>query len=224
MRSGRSNLWRARLDEVVISSAVRRALLLHWRDLAEGATGAPRRSDFDPLAVPRALIPHVFLNEITSDPFAVKILVQGAFIRDGAKQAFTGGYLDRETFGDSWRGVVAIYRRVHAEGRPLLSRERHSSSDDRSLVVDVLHLPLFSQDGSVSAVLGGLDRAAEGPSAHELSERAHRWEVLEVGPPSPLPRPTRLRRASRRCRRAPPPPNTIPIDWRRDRRGDERWM
>ena len=172
------------MGEVEIRSEVCRALLLHWRDVAEGAAGAPRRSDFDPLGMPRALIPHVFLNEIISDPFAVKILVQGAFIRDGAKQAFTGRYIDRETFGDTWRGVVDIYRRVHAERRPLLSRERHSSSDDRSLVVEVLHLPLFSQDGSVCAVLGGLDRAAEAPAGQGLSERAHRWEVLDVGPPA----------------------------------------
>lgn len=184
MRSGRSKLRRARMGEVEIRSEVCRALLLHWRDLAEGAAGAPRRADFDPLAVPRALIPHVFLNEIHSEPFAVKILVQGAFIRDGAKQAFTGRYIDRETFGDTWRAVLDIYRRICAERRPLLSLERHSSSDDRSLVVEVLHLPLFSADGSVCAVLGGLDRAAEDAHTQALRERAERWEVLDVGPPA----------------------------------------
>ena len=163
----------------MVQSDVNRRFLDYWRSLRGVGGAMPTRADFDPIAVPRGVLDHLFLTEISPDPFNVRILLQGGFITMRGGQSLRGRDVGPDTFGAGWEDILGLYRRVAAQGRPIRSKERHTGAHGWNMLTEVILAPLADENGAVGFVVGSLDRLKDAPEGGAPG-RTDTWAILEV--------------------------------------------
>lgn len=137
-----------------LQSPISRDLVAYW--LAHcGNRPMPARRDIDPLTIPRAALPHVFLVDVEAEGrFRYRLI--GTAIVAMTGRDITGQEISAQTYGQHAETVLRPFRRVAAERRPLAAR-LEASSGDVPLVTESVFLPL-GVDGPVDMVLGAIVR------------------------------------------------------------------
>lgn len=154
-----------------------RAFLRYW--LSIKPSGAlPARSDVDPLAIDKTLIPHVFLMEFASDETEIRFTLVGSHTRDAIGTELTGkssraltSVIDgsRERFHDH---ILSLYRLAREHRSPVHSRGVFQIPDSSmSVVTERLTCPMLARDGR-TVTFSGVQKYA-GPA-----ERVSRfWQL-----------------------------------------------
>ena len=137
-----------------------RKLLDYWRQLPTGENGVPFRRDVDPIAIGPATLPHIFLNTLLDDG-EVEIRLQGTYIEEQAGQTMTGLRVDTSTFGVNAPAVRDIFHAVRSLRRPIATHETVLTSVYRTILTEVVRVPLLDDSGRITRVLGALDRLDE---------------------------------------------------------------
>lgn len=140
-----------------LQSARTRALLDYWKALPAVPGGVPLRRAVDPIAIGPALLPHVFLCVFLDDE-KVQIRLQGSYIEEEAGQPMAGRMIDADSFGVNAPAMLDVYRAVRILARPIATHETVLTSVYRTILTEVLHLPLCDEDGNLTYVLGAMDR------------------------------------------------------------------
>lgn len=162
-----------------LKSEINRKLLFCWQSLPGASGGLPARSDYSPTDIPPVVLPHVFLCQITPDPFQVLIRLQGTYLAERAGQKYSGRLIDAATFGDNYQAILEVYRLVWQEQTPLVTEQRIQSPDGQTVITEVLHLPLAGNgaEKEVAFVTGSLDIIG-GNSRSWTNFTAQSWSVL----------------------------------------------
>lgn len=162
-----------------LKSEINRKLLLCWQNLAGASDVIPPRSAYSPLDIPPVVLPHVFLCQITRDPFQVLIRLQGTYLAERAGQHYGGKLIDAVTFGDNYQTILEGYRQVCQEQAPLVTEERVESPEGQIVKTEVLHLPLGGDrpEQGVAFVTGSLDIIG-GNSKSWVDFQAQKWSVI----------------------------------------------
>lgn len=98
------------------------ALMAYWSSLNGGAT--PLRQSFDPAAI-KALLPYIYLTEISRNPFRVYYRYTGSMVDEWNGSVLAGHYMDEMLEGDDTgaiRILIDAYQRAADTGRPVFDR------------------------------------------------------------------------------------------------------
>ncbi|MFP6774679.1 MAG: PAS domain-containing protein [Alphaproteobacteria bacterium] len=133
-----------------------RPLFERW-DKARDGRSIPARSDFDPLSLPRELLPYIVLLEVQHQPRRFRFRLMGTAVAEMLGEDWTGMYLDQlpkanQQVIDQYEETVkkqapTEFQNQYIKFDPSLRRKR--MMHDRSLL-----LPL-SNDGKVVNMLMG---------------------------------------------------------------------
>lgn len=140
-----------------LQSVKTRALLDYWKCLPVGEHDVPSRRDVDPVAIGPAILPHIFLSTLLEDG-QIEIRLQGTYIEEQAGQTMTGLKVDTSTYGVNAPAVRDIYHAVRSLRRPIATHETVLTSVYRTILTEVVRVPLLDGNGQVTQVLGALDR------------------------------------------------------------------
>lgn len=162
-----------------LKSEINRKLLLCWQNLLGPSDCMPPRSAYSPTDIPPAVLPHVFLCQVSKDPFEVLVRLQGTYLTERAGQHYSGQLIDAATFGENYEAILDGYRQVCREKVPLVTEERVESPNGRTVITEVLHLPLAGDaaGNEVAYVTGSLDIIG-GNSKSWIDFQAQRWSVI----------------------------------------------
>lgn len=163
----------------MVQSDINRRFLDYWRSLRGEGGSIPSRDAFDPVVVPRDVLDHLFLTEISRDPFGVRILLQGSFITTRGGQSLRGQHIGPDTFGAGWEDILGLYRRVFTQERPIRSKEQHTGANGWKMVSEVILAPLSDAEGAVGFVVGSLDRLKD-LAESGAAGRTDTWAILDV--------------------------------------------
>ncbi|NMM43161.1 PAS domain-containing protein [Rhodospirillaceae bacterium KN72] len=163
----------------MVQSDINQRFLDYWRSIRGAGGSIPARADFDPVSVPRGVLDHLFLTQISPDPFRVRILLQGSFITTEGGQSLRGKDVGPDTFGAGWEEILGLYRRVAMQGRPIRSKERHTGAHGWKILTEVILAPLSDDEGAIGYVVGSLDRLKD-RTERGAPGRTDTWSVLDV--------------------------------------------
>ncbi|MHA1569081.1 MAG: PAS domain-containing protein, partial [Alphaproteobacteria bacterium] len=127
----------------------------YWGEL-RGERRMPKRSEIDPVAIPRAL-PNIALVDLEGEGEAMRLRVRllGTTLarRYGER---TGRYLDEFQLGEAYADIYAAYADCANQRAPHASEGDYWTEDDRHFKVARLLLPLSEDGESVDTILAGL--------------------------------------------------------------------
>jgi len=131
-------------------------VLSYWHQL-RGANAVPFRHDVEPLDL-KTFLPHLFMVDISHEPFRARYRLVGTEIVRFARFDFTNHYADELHFqddvGTDWNDC---YRRVAEAGRPGFGIS-HWTVDDATLRwIEFVICPLRTDDGQVGQCLAAED-------------------------------------------------------------------
>ncbi|MEO3430134.1 PAS domain-containing protein [Pelagibius sp. CAU 1746] len=138
-------------------SRVSRDFYAYWQSLAAHGGGVPRRSNFDPAAVP-TLLPHIFIVEKIRDTGRFFFRLSGTGIREVMGFENTNHFLDELLHGEDLQTVSGIFDQVLTQGVCVRSIEGLNYSDRSYLRVEIVRLPLRTDEGDRRLVIGCLSR------------------------------------------------------------------
>ncbi len=150
-----------------LQSSISRDLVAYWQ-AHRGDRAMPARRDIDPLTIPRATLPHVFLVDVEPEGrFRYRLIGTAVVAMTG--RDITGQQISAQTYGPHAETVLRPFRRVAAERRPLAANLK-AWSGDVPLVTESVFLPL-GNGGTVDMVLGAIVRlvAHHSPLAKHLT-------------------------------------------------------
>ncbi len=150
-------------------------ILEYWKSLPL-EQDLPYKSALDPLLIPTEILPHIFLVELSYDPFSAYIRLQGTYLNNSLGQHFTGQFIDEDNFGPYSAEVLKLYEQLANRRTPYISHEEIISQDDMNVMVEAIHLPLLDDQGGVKYILGAISRLS-GLSNPESGFVPNRWEV-----------------------------------------------
>jgi hypothetical protein len=153
-------------------------ILNYWKSLPF-EQDLPFKSSLDPLDIPTNILPHIFLVELNYNPFSACIRLQGTYLNSSLGQHYTGKLIDKTTFGDYAIEILALYEQSAERRTPYISREEISSSDNTSMFVEAIHLPLIDEQGMVKYILGAVSKLSGLPDTESDFVASH-WEVNQV--------------------------------------------
>ena len=161
-------------EKLAIRSLFLRQVFDYWSAQRRGRR-LPRRTDIDPNAIKLAL-PHIFLVEVerTGDIDFV-FRVAGTFLEAAFHEPLTRKHVTEMKLDDHKEEIVAQYRRVVAERRPILSRHHFTNEDNLIFDYERLLLPLaVGDDERVDMILGAVcfDSPVPTPRLGDLAGRA----------------------------------------------------
>lgn len=137
-------------------------LYRYWCD-KRGTRLAPRRSDVDPLEIPK-LLPIVHLIDVIEEPLRFRHRLVGTEVVAWMKRDVTGQYVDASLYGDAADEVRATLALVAREVRPYQRRARLAWHSEDWLTMESVELPLVDDAGAVTTIMRGasffLDRDA----------------------------------------------------------------
>ncbi len=137
----------------------------YWLE-RRGARAAPRRSDINPLDIPR-LLPILNLVDVLGDAAEFRHRLVGTQLVDRHGRDPTGKYVDAENYGPFADDLAGLLRRVTRSARPHRLRTPLDWNDRPWLAFESAELPLIDNSGRVIMVL----RAASFFEATELDGR-----------------------------------------------------
>jgi hypothetical protein len=127
------------------------AALLHYWDAKRGVRAVPRRCDVDPLDMPRALLPHLELVELSGGRLRYRLI--GTAVVDAMGRDATGRFLDQVIAGEHGRFVERIHRIVLQSGRPAFGHCELCCGPDEAVAMRRVVVPLAAADGAVHMML-----------------------------------------------------------------------
>jgi hypothetical protein len=122
-----------------------RAMYMFWLSKCRGDS-PPRRSDIDPLEIPRAFLPHITIVEVVPDERRYVYRLVGTHDVEMRGRDPTGKSVIEAFFGPSVEDALHCYDTVVATGRPFYDHLPFDSVDGRFSDDEDLFLPL-SDDG-----------------------------------------------------------------------------
>lgn len=127
----------------------------YWREL-RGDRIMPKRSEIDPLAIPRVL-PNIALVELEGEGDAMRLLVRllGTTLAQRYGER-TGHYLDEYQLGETYAEIHAAYADCANRRAPHASEGDYWTEEDHHLKVARVLLPLSEEGESVDTILVGL--------------------------------------------------------------------
>ncbi len=138
-------------NDHAITSKKPQELMAYWNKLANSEGGIPRRSDFDPIAIPSAL-PSLFLFErLDADTYRLRL--QGTDFGTRGIVDLTGALLERSKTDQGQGPIFQVLDQVSETpcGVHLLGVEQ--SSQGRESLVEYVVLPLLDESGDVTFVV-----------------------------------------------------------------------
>jgi hypothetical protein len=147
-------------DAPDIGSALLRDLFTYW-DNRRRDQPFPKRSDIDPVDIPR-LLPHIFLITVErGEELRFRVRLAGTHVEAAFQQFTTGRYLEQIKLDGETDDILARYNQCAETGLPVLSRHVFVNEDRRSFDYQRLLLPLaVDHDTRVDMILGGVCFAA----------------------------------------------------------------
>lgn len=120
-----------------------RQLHHYWRSKCDGSR-LPARSSIEPGDI-RALLPHLILAELGSEPFRITYRLVGTAVAKNHKSDFTGRDHD-EVDSLQGSGLDAAYRQAQQTGAPIFGRSGLGVGDNSWITFEYGIFPL-SEDG-----------------------------------------------------------------------------
>ena len=138
------------------SCTLLRELKAYWESRRKSRL-FPRRSDIDPVHIPR-LLPHIFLADVEREAgLRFRFRLVGTCLEDAVRQWLTGCYVEELKVDGARDEILAQYRLCAERCVPVVSRHRFINEDQRPFDYERLLLPLaVSVDNRVDMILGGI--------------------------------------------------------------------
>lgn len=130
--------------------------LAYWLGKRSDGRLLPARADIDPLQL-RALLPYLFLVDVTTDPLRFRYRLIGTQIVRWSGGDGTGRYADDEFCGDGRFALLALYRMAAETGRPVLTPWQPAVLDRSMMMFTRLLLPLAADGVRVDMLMGVAD-------------------------------------------------------------------
>ena len=132
-----------------------RELYDYWTELRGGRV-MPKRSEIDPVAIPRVL-PNLALVDLEGEGEALRLRVRllGTTLVERYGER-TGKYLDEYQLGKTYAQIHAAYAECANQRAPHASEGDYWTEDDHHLKVARLLLPLSDDGESADTILVGL--------------------------------------------------------------------
>ncbi|WP_299378864.1 PAS domain-containing protein [uncultured Kiloniella sp.] len=151
----------------------------YWLSLPK-YEGLPLKSSLDPVDIPTKLLPHVFLVQLETNPFAALIRLQGTYINHSLGEYFTDKYINESTFGNSATAILAGYEEAAQKRVAYVSHEEVYGLSGQTMLIEAIHLPMVDEEeGHVNYFLGALSRIS-GVTNHDHEFRGRRWDVKAI--------------------------------------------
>lgn len=130
---------------------------LYWTSLRTVA-GLPSRRQIDPLALPRNLLPYLWLIEVVRAPFRLRYRLSGTAVDLGFAGTVTGRWLDEVLPPIVDRVPMLLpYEQAVAERAPRWCRgPLPTVADDRIVRFETVILPLADDGGDVDRLFGAM--------------------------------------------------------------------
>ncbi len=127
----------------------------YWTELRGGRI-MPKRSEIDPLAIPRVL-PNIALVDLEGEGEAMRLRVRllGTTLAQRYGER-TGQYLDEFALGETYAEIYAAYADCANRRAPHASEGDYWTEDDHHLKVARLLLPLSEDGETADTILVGL--------------------------------------------------------------------
>lgn len=136
------------VEEIAVTGTVLESALAHWQAL-RGAHAMPRRSDLDPVEIPRRVIPYCELIEVLRDPLDFRYRLVGTEIDRISRHAYTGRRV-REIPGQAPPSRMFDFLSLAVErAAPLCARLPYVGADRYVSSVENLLLPLGDDGATV---------------------------------------------------------------------------
>ncbi len=129
-------------------------LLDYWLKL-RGGRRLPRKSEFDPAAVPR-LLANLMLKEVQHDPLRFRIRLEGEQVSAARGFGATGRFFDEPGVVVLKDDALAAYAEMVADCRPRYSDGAFSYKDGRAGRLYRLALPFSGEGQTVDFIITGL--------------------------------------------------------------------
>lgn len=138
-------------------SEVSREILEIWRARA-GDGMLPSRRDFDPVEIPRHLLPHMFMVDVLHESAAARFRYRllGTYLTDMFGRDSTGLYLDKIYPPGFYRDIRASLEEAIARKSPLRVVGRSNFVNKEWLTFEGAYLPLSEDGETINIVLGTL--------------------------------------------------------------------
>lgn len=137
----------------------------------------PRRSDIDPLDLPKALLPHLYILTLEPDG-GYRFRLAGTRMAEIFRNDVTGKRLDAVLVGHDLDNALRSYGRIVKGAVPWYSRVIYKVDGESGILYQRLTLPL-GEDGEVTHLLGGLTVHRELRIYEEFYE-SHGRHALDV--------------------------------------------
>ena len=142
------------IDVTLFKTAVVRQAYTYW--LGKCVRGRlPRRADLRPEEM-RAVLPYVFLVDVTHAPLAFRFRLVGTKITEWAEKEYTGLTVDEATYGPQWRRVFDVYAEVVNSRRPRLDIWDAPWVSREFVHYERLIAPLSSDGETIDMLFGAL--------------------------------------------------------------------
>lgn len=133
-----------------------RPLFECWDRAREGRS-MPARSDFDPITLPRALLPNMILLEVYQQPQRFCYRLMGTAVAEMLGEDWTGKYVDE--LGPVNKRVADQYVETVANGEPMEFHNQYEKYDSSYRRKRMMHyrrllLPLSDDDSVVNMLMG----------------------------------------------------------------------
>jgi hypothetical protein len=115
----------------------------------------PSRSDIRPEQL-RALLPYIFLVDISGDPTEFRFRLVGSEITAWAGREYTGLAVNEADYGPQWRRIHAVYLDVVVSRQPRLDLYHAPWVNREFLYYERLVAPLSSDGQTVDMLFGCL--------------------------------------------------------------------
>jgi len=129
------------------------ALYDYWQR-KRGGRVMPDRSDIDPVDMPKALLPYLFMVDLFGTPARWRYRLMGTEMAARLGTDLTGRYLD-DVLGSRYCGyLIAINNEIYDAKRPLYTESLLRLQGDRGLLTKRLLVPLAHPRTGGAMILG----------------------------------------------------------------------
>ena len=174
-----------RLTPELLTAPSTRALYAHWHQICAGRR-TPLSGDFDPLAVPPALLPDLLIIEVVESgaemPPRYRLKLLGGQIRDQVGVNLAGMWIDEIYSGDRRDLWLESLNCVYETRRPVAGHSASSLANLQMAAFEWVLAPLAqSGTGRVERMIGAVSFGPEYcPSRHRATAPAPCRETAEA--------------------------------------------
>jgi hypothetical protein len=131
------------------------AMLQYWEQ-KRGQRRMARRSDVDPLDLPRPVLPHVQLTDVVEGGRRFRYRLVGTEVVNAMGLDITGRYVDEILTGDRRAFVEEFYTTICEHKRPTFTRSKYITVRGTELIAYRILTPLSDNDSDVNIVMSAV--------------------------------------------------------------------